>query len=151
MELQIKEILAKETYELRHPFLRKGQPIESCQLEKDEDTDTIHLGAYYAYSLVGILSAIYNECSEHKTRRAVQLRAMAVHPDFRRKKIASQLIQAILSKLKEKQSVEIIWLNARVIANDLYLNNGFSPVGLPFEIEPIGTHQRFIKWINHES
>jgi GNAT superfamily N-acetyltransferase len=151
MDIQIKEILAKQTYELRHPLLRKGQPYDSCQLENDNHPQSIHLGAYSSSQLVGILSAMPNCCPDYNDQIAFQLRAMAVHPEFQRRKIASQLIQNIVRRLKEDSKVENIWLNARVNANALYLNNGFQAIGTPFEIKPIGVHQRFIKWIIDES
>jgi ribosomal protein S18 acetylase RimI-like enzyme len=151
MELQIKEILATDTYQLRHPLLREGQPIETCQLEKDEHPETIHLGGFVSSKLVGILSAMPNKCPDFIDRNGFQLRAMAVHPSFQRNKIASQLIQHILFQFKEKKGIEHVWLNARVAANALYLSNGFCSIGTPFEIKPIGMHQRFIKWINDES
>jgi GNAT superfamily N-acetyltransferase len=151
MDIQIKEILAKQTYELRHPLLRKGQPYDSCQLENDNHPQSIHLGAYSSSQLVGILSAMPNCCPDYNDQIAFQLRAMAVHPEFQRRKIASQLIQNIVRRLKGDSKVENIWLNARVNANPLYLNNGFQAIGTPFEIKPIGVHQRFIKWIIDES
>lgn len=151
MDIQIKEILAKQTYELRHPLLRKGQPYDSCQLENDNHPQSIHLGAYSSSQLVGILSAMPNCCPDYNDQIAFQLRAMAVHPEFQRRKIASQLIQNIVRRLKEDSKVENIWLNARVNANALYLNNGFQAIGTPFEIKPIGVHQRFTKWIIDES
>ena len=151
MDIQIKEILAKQTYELRHPLLRKGQPYDSCQLENDNHPQSIHLGAYISSQLVGILSAMPNCCPDYNDQIAFQLRAMAVHPEFQRRKIASQLIQNIVRRLKGDSKVENIWLNARVNANPLYLNNGFQAIGTPFEIKPIGVHQRFIKWIIDES
>lgn len=151
MDIQIKEILAKQTYELRHPLLRKGQPYDSCQLENDNHLQSIHLGAYSSSQLVGILSAMPNCCPDYNYQIAFQLRAMAVHPEFQRRKIASQLIQNIVRRLKEDSKVENIWLNARVNANALYLKNGFQAIGTPFEIKPIGVHQRFIKWMIDES
>lgn len=151
MDIQIKEILAKQTYELRHPLIRKGQPYDSCQLENDNHPQSIHLGAYSSSQLVGILSAMPNCCPDYNDQIAFQLRAMAVHPEFQRRKIASQLIQNIVRRLKEDSKVENIWLNARVNANALYLNNGFQAIGTPFEIKPIGVHQRFIKWMIDES
>jgi GNAT superfamily N-acetyltransferase len=151
MDIQIKEILAKQTYELRHPLLRKDQPYDSCQLENDNHPQSIHLGAYSSSQLVGILSAMPNCCPDYNDQIGFQLRAMAVHPEFQRRKIASQLIQNIVRRLKEDSKVENIWLNARVNANALYLNNGFQAIGTPFEIKPIGVHQRFIKWIIDES
>ena len=151
MKIKIKKILAQEAYELRHPLLRKGQPFETCRLENDDHPETLHIGAFVSSQLVGILSAFPNPCPERKAQNAFQLRAMAVLPEFQRKKIATQLIQNILLRIKQKSTVQIIWLNARINANELYLNNGFKKLGTPFEIKPIGMHQRFLRNIPNES
>ena len=151
MKLQIKEITALETYPIRHPLLRKGQPLESCKLENDEHPSSIHLGTYIDARLVAVLSALPNLCPDYNTLKAYQLRAMAVEPKYQRKKIASSMIQYLYNKIIEKGGIELIWLNARVAANKLYIKNGFEPIGAPFSIKPIGTHQRFINLLNHES
>ena len=101
--------------------------------------------------MVGVLSALPNPCPDHKTLTAYQLRAMAVEPAFQRKKIATYLIQHLLEKINRIDSIKLIWLNARVAANILYIKNGFQPNGDLFMIEPIGLHQRFIKFLNYES
>jgi len=41
-------------------------------------------------------------------------------------------------------------LNARIAAQKLYESNGFYPIGKQFEINSIGTHQRFIKLLSDE-
>ena len=151
MKLQIKQISALETYPLRHPLLRKGQPLASCKLENDDHPASIHLGAYTDKQIIGVLSALPNPCPDYETLKAYQLRAMAVEPAFQRKKIATHLIQYLYKKIKTIDSIELIWLNARIAANELYLKNDFQPIGNPFLIEPIGRHQRFIKLLNHES
>ena len=51
----------------------------------------------------------------------------------------------------EKFNPDCIWLNARIAANSLYESNGFSPLGNPFEIKSIGTHQCFIKILSNET
>ena len=46
MKVKIKKIKANQTYDLRHVLLRKGQPRNACRLELDEDSKSLHLGAY---------------------------------------------------------------------------------------------------------
>jgi len=151
MNIEIVEIEAHQTYPLRHALLRKGMPLSSCHLEGDNTSETLHLGAFESENLVGILSAYLNPCPEHRNLRGVQLRAMAVATAYQRKGIASQLIQSVFKRIEEHLNPDCIWLNARIAANALYESNGFLPIGTTFEIEPIGTHQRFIKILSHES
>ncbi|MFQ3340445.1 MAG: GNAT superfamily N-acetyltransferase [Flavobacteriaceae bacterium] len=144
MNVQIKKINAEQTYELR-------QPLDSCHLPLDSDIKSIHLGAYFENQLIGVLSAFRTSCPEYESKKGIQFRAIAVLPSFQRKRIASQLIQKIFSIGKDLSILHNIWLNARITENDLYLKNDFTEMGDVFEIASIGTHQRFIKTIRHES
>ena len=76
---------------------------------------------------------------------------MAVTTGYQRKGIASQLIQSIFKRIEENLHPDCIWLNARIAANALYESNGFVPIGTTFEIEPIGTHQRYLKLLSYET
>ena len=64
----------------------------------------------------------------------------------------SFLINAMrIDIIKIKLNPDCVWLNSRILANQLYLTNGFKPIGKPFKIESIGMHQRFIKMIVDEN
>ena len=147
MIVKIKKITAKQTYELRHPLLRKGQPINTCHLPLDNDSNSIHLGAYFETQLVGVLSAFNKSCPGYESKNGIQLRAMAVLPLFQGKGIATQLIQKAFLSVRKTLTIHHVWLNARIVANDLYLKNNFKSIGDVFEIDTIGLHQRFIKKI----
>jgi GNAT superfamily N-acetyltransferase len=143
--VKIKKITAKQTDELRHPLLRKGQPINTCHLPLDSDSKSIHLGAYFETQLVGVLSAFNKSCPGYESKNGIQLRAMAVHTPFQGKGIATQLIQKAFLSIRKTLTIHHVWLNARIVAKDLYLKNHFKPIGNVFEIDSIGLHQRFIK------
>ena len=93
MNVKIKKITAKQTYELRHPLYRKGQPINTSHLRLDNNSKSIHLGAYFETELVGVLSAFNKSCPGYESKNGIQLRAIAVLPSFQGKGIATQLIQ----------------------------------------------------------
>ena len=76
---------------------------------------------------------------------------VCVHPDFQRKGIATLLIKEAFSTLSKKYKPHHIWLNARIAANTLYTANDFKPIGMTFDIKPIGIHQRFFKIMSYES
>lgn len=138
------------TYPLRHALLRKGKPLKSCYFEMDKDKETIHLGAFKGKKIIGVLSSFQITCPQFEELKGVQLRAIAVDPKYQRKGIGSLLIKSIFHCINKNQNVDYIWLNARVAANNLYKSNGFKPLGKQFEIESIGTHQRFIKILSSE-
>ncbi|MDG2147030.1 MAG: hypothetical protein P8K14_02240 [Flavobacteriaceae bacterium] len=58
----IKKINAKTAFEIRHPILRKGLPIDSCKFENDNNPNSIHLGAIENNKLIAIISALPNKC-----------------------------------------------------------------------------------------
>lgn len=125
--------------------------MRSCYFKNDKAKETVHLGAFKFEKLIGILSAYYIPCPEFENLKGYQLRAIAVNPKYQRQGIASLLIQNILGKIIEKQNADHIWLNARIAAQKLYESNGFYPIGKQFEINSIGTHQRFIKLLSNEN
>ena len=149
--MKIKKITAKQTYELKHPLLRKGQPINTCHLGLDNDSKSIHLDAYFETQLVEVLCAFNKSCPGYESKNGIQLIAMAVHPPFQGKGIASQLIKKGFLSVRKTLTIHHIWLNARIVAKNFYLKNNFKPISSVFEINSIGLHQRFIKKIQNES
>ena len=148
MAFNILKIEVNMTYPLRHALLRKGKPLKSCYFDMDKDKETIHLGAFKAKKIIGVLSAFQISCPQFEKLQGVQLRAIAVDPKYQRNGIGSLLIKSIFHRINK--NVDYIWLNSRVAANNLYKSNGFKPLGKQFEIESIGTHQRFIKILSNE-
>ena len=151
MTFRILKIEVNMTYPLRHALLRKGKPLKSCYFEMDKAKETIHLGAFKSEKIIGVLSAFQTPCPQFEKLQGVQLRAIAVDTKFQHKGVGSLLIQSVFQYINKNQNIDCIWLNSRVAANNLYISNGFKPIGKQFEIESIGTHQRFIKILSNET
>ncbi|MGC6478979.1 MAG: GNAT family N-acetyltransferase [Flavobacteriaceae bacterium] len=147
--IDIQVITAEQTYPLRHAILRSGKPVESCYFEGDALPKSLHLGALISGHIVGVLSAFDRPYPENG-EPALQIRGMAVAEDHRRKKIASLLLREAESMLSSSGEHSLLWLNARLNVQQLYLRNDFNPVGDPFLIQGIGMHQRFYKYLAHE-
>lgn len=105
MNVKIKKITAKQTYELRHPLYRKGQPINTSHLRLDNNSKSIHLGAYFETQLVGVLNAFNKSCPGYKSKNGIQLRAIAVLPPFQGKGITTQLIQKAFLSVREEKKI----------------------------------------------
>tara|TARA_B100001778_G_scaffold286809_1_gene254302 strand:+ start:233 stop:691 length:459 start_codon:yes stop_codon:yes gene_type:complete len=146
----IKKINAEKTFQIRHPILRKGLPLDSCKFENDENENSIHLCAIENNELIAVISALPNICPFFPKKKAFQIRGLAVIEKFRRRGIASALIKETEITLRNKFSIELIWLNSRTIASKLYLVNNYIPHGDPFEIKISGPHQRFYKLLDLE-
>ena len=136
---------SQTTYQVRHPILRKGKPLESCRFENDDHPDSIHLCAKKEDIIIGVLSALANNCIDFPLKKSYQLRGIAINHEFQRKGIGSLLVQKVEQQIRLNQLIEYIWLNARVNSKNFYLNLGYRPAGKVFNIKNIGMHQRYIK------
>ncbi|MFH4967797.1 GNAT family N-acetyltransferase [Gaetbulibacter sp. M240] len=146
VDFEIKEIGSKETYSVRHPVLRKGQPLASCAFDGDDLKTTIHLGIFDSKKLVGVATLLKNNNPDFKAPIQYQLRGMAILESHQKKGLGNQLLAYAEALLVSKQ-IGFIWCNAREIATNFYKNNGFSISGEPFDIPIIGTHFKMYKWL----
>jgi GNAT superfamily N-acetyltransferase len=136
-KIQFKLINAKDTYVVRHPILRKGLPLESCAFDRDEDSKTIHLGAYLENKAVGVLTLLQNN-------KDVQLRGMAVLTNHQGQGIGKQLLakaEAIVIDLDHNS----VWMNARLIAIPFYASCGYQKQGDIFKLTYGGDHFKMTK------
>ena len=136
---------SQTNYEVRHPVLRKGKPVESSRFENDDHPESIHLCAKKKDIIIGVLSALPNNCPDFPLKKSYQLRGIAINHKFQRMGIGSLLVQKVEQQIRLNKSIEYIWLNARVNTKNFYLNLEYLPVGKVFNIKDIGMHQRYIK------
>jgi len=135
--IQLKPICTKDTYMVRHPVLRNGLPIETCAFDRDEDNDTLHLGAYIDKKLIGVLTLLPNASD-------VQLRGMAVLPEMQKLGIGYQLILEAEKRVIQ-MGISLLWMNARLIAVPFYERCGYQKQGEKFRLPYSGDHYKMIK------
>lgn len=140
----VKQIEAKDTYNIRHKVLRKGRPIESCYFENDNDELTFHLGAYIDERLASVASFYLNRHEAFEDEYQFQLRGMATLPEFQGKGLSSALLKAAFPLIK-KNHVNMLWCNARKVAKGFYERVGFESVGDEFDIPDVGPHYLMLK------
>jgi GNAT superfamily N-acetyltransferase len=136
---QITQISVEETIIVRHPVLRKGMPIETCQFDGDDLTTTIHFGFFENNLLIGVISLFKQKNGTFIDKEQFQIRGMAVLENHQKKGIGQALINHCENYVLSKKN-SLIWFNARVNAVPFYEKMGYCKVGVPFDIEPIGTH-----------
>lgn len=142
---QIKMIPPKETLALRLKILRpylKSQ--DECVYEKDNDSDSFHLGIFVDGSLTGIASFERDSCKELLALKPYRLRGMAIEIKDRRKGFGRMLLQRGIEELHAR-NCDLLWFNAREIAYSFYLGMGFEFASEAFEINNIGTHRIMFK------
>ena len=135
--IQFKQINTIDTYAVRHPVLRNGLARDSCAFDRDEDSGTIHLGAFFNQKHVGVLTLLPNPLD-------VQLRGMAVlksHQGFGIGKMMMAKAEQVVRQLDKK----MVWMNARLIAVPFYEACGYQKQGETFELPHGGTHYKMIK------
>lgn len=141
----IQSLSCQTTYEVRHPILREGKPLRSCRFENDDHPKSIHLCAKKEDIILGVISALPNDCPVFPLKKSYQLRGIAVNYEYQRKGIGSLLVEKIEQQIRLNKSIEYIWLNGRLNTKNFYLNLGYNSVGKVFNIKDIGMHQRYIK------
>lgn len=136
--LTIRKIKPEETYEVRHPVLREGRPIEDCKFDNDDAPGTFHLGLFIQDDLLGIVTYLKNNLEDLQGNQ-YQLRGMAILKKHQKRGFGNLLIKKGEDIIKQENGT-IVWCNAREIAVDFYIKNGFKIIGKPFVIPKIGLH-----------
>lgn len=142
----IKNIDYKDTFIVRHPVLRAGNPIESCFFDGDDLETTTHFGFFVVDKLIGVISVYQNKNLTFNADNQYQIRGMAVLQDEQTQGCGKQLLERAESDCIAKNA-EIIWFNAREKAVGFYQKSGYQIIGNPFEIAGIGTHYIMYKKI----
>ncbi|MEG0850705.1 MAG: GNAT family N-acetyltransferase [Flavobacterium sp.] len=132
--MEIKEITAAETWNIRHNVMWPDQPFEFVQLE--EDNSGFHFGVFIEDKLVSIVSCFI-------VGEEMQFRKLATLEEYQGKGIASDLLKHILQFAKEK-NLNKVWCNARSNKKSFYEKFGmkdtfkiFSKAGQEFTIMEI--------------
>lgn len=141
--VEIRPIPVQETYPLRALVLRPHLDGDVMPFEGDEMDGATHFGAFAHDRLIGIGSAMP---VPHDGVPAVQIRAMAVHPDHRGSGAGTALVARLLEHAAAR-GVDLVWCNARVAAESLYRRAGFVRVSEPWDSEPLGAHVRMVRRI----
>jgi len=143
---EIKKISSRDTFLVRHPILREGKPVESCQFDGDDLQTTTHFGLFIDTNITGVLSVFKNNNVIFNSENQFQIRGMAILKDFQRKGFGDELIKHAEVYIKS-QFGKLIWFNARESAVPFYEKLGYIKIGEPFFIADIGIHYNMKKEI----
>ncbi|WP_298392781.1 GNAT family N-acetyltransferase [Flavobacterium sp.] len=137
--IEIKKISTIDTFSVRHPVLRSGKPVESCQFEGDNLETTIHFGLFVDKNLIGVVSVFRKNNSIFNVENQFQIRGMAILQNHQKKGFGEMLLKHSEEYIK-KELGELIWFNARENAVAFYEKLKYIKVGNPFIIADIGFH-----------
>ena len=125
--MHIKELLASETWALRHEVLWPNMPFEYVKVANDNTG--FHYGLFIGDTLVSVISLFIDN-------EKAQFRKFATKTNFQRKGYGSQLLKYTLSKAAESSEVTTVFCNARKdsklfyerfgmrVTDDTYLKGG---------------------------
>lgn len=147
----IRQITAKDTYEIRGEILRPGQPEARRQFPDDDAPETLHLGYFTeGLKLVGVATVLHDPPPNTNNPNAWRLRGMATLPEVRGKGYGEQLLLAAIGHVACKGG-NIFWCNARTPAIAFYQRHGFLPDGEEFLIDESGPHYYMARRMISES
>lgn len=144
--LCIKEIEAKDTYQIRHQILRPNQSLEQSKYAEDDNELAFHLGGFFNQQLISIASFYQENHPAVEGKYQYRLRGMATLEEYRKMKAGSSLIKQA-EQLLRKKNVDVLWCNARITVTAYYQKLGFQAIGDAFDINPIGLHYLMYKQI----
>ena len=142
----IRAVAPAETLSLRREMLRPDRPLCESIYIGDEDSTTIHLGAFVGDNLIAVAS-LYPEALPESVEAGIEatgdrtwrLRGMAVQATFHGQGYGRQLLNWCLQSVA-RQAGSILWCNARSPAVGFYRAAGFQILGSEFIIAGIGSH-----------
>ncbi len=131
---------------LRSLVLRPGQPLDSTNYERDNETLTLHYANIINKEVFSIATFYPEPMVEVKALNAYRLRGMATHPNYVRKGLARTLMLKAIQDIKNLGG-DLIWCKARLVAIDFYISLEFLKIGPIYEIEGIGPHYTMYKYL----
>jgi len=114
--MEIKEIQASQTWQIRHKVMWPHQPFEFVQLE--EDNSGFHFGVFEEEKLVSIVSCFIEG-------KEMQFRKLATLEAYQGKGIASCLLKYIF-EFAESRDLKRVWCNARSSKKAFYEKFGMN-------------------------
>lgn len=129
---------AQEILDLRHRMLRQGMPLSAAMFDLDDDAHTLHAAARVEGQVIGCATYIVRPLEEMPAR---QLRGMAVATEWQKAGVGRGLLLWLESELS-RQSVQLLWCNARRPAVPFYERLGWRTISEQFEIPTAGPHFR---------
>lgn len=142
--VEIKQIKAKDTQDIRHRVLRPEQPESNAIYLHDDLEDTFHLGAFENDVLLGIASFYLEKSAVIPNLSQYRIRGVATERRMRLKGLGTALLAAGEAEIW-KRDADLIWCNARIVAVGFYEKHGYRKVGKSFVIPGIGEHYLMTK------
>lgn len=144
MQLEISQIQAEDTYEIRHKVLRPNQPFDSIKYESDHFDNSFHLGAFKENKLISVASFLTENHPSFEEVNQYRLNGMATLKEFRGKGAGTKILVEG-EKILKKRHARLLWCNAKYPVSNYYTGFGLREYGEVFVIDSIGPHKLMYK------
>lgn len=124
MHIEIKQITAQETYNLRHEVMWPDKPLDFVKLDNDEEG--IHFGLLKNNAIVAVVS-LFVEGNK------AQFRKLATKTSEQGKGYATLLLRYLTNYVVAKGHVNWLWCNARADKTGFYKNFGMIETDQTFQ------------------
>jgi predicted GNAT family N-acyltransferase len=111
---------------LRELELRKPLGLSLSKSDLSEEDQQTHFGAFRNTDLIAVCAM------KPSGEGAVQLRQMAVSPEYRNQGLGHQILDAA-ERWAKSEGMSEIWMEARSTAIEFYQKKGYRIVSQPFE------------------
>lgn len=134
----LEDIIGLRTRVLRPHFNSE----QLAHFDGDEDPDTSHFAFEQDGKVVGVLTLrVCAAPSAQIQGPSCQLRGMAVAPELQGQGIGGRLLSFALTRFAmQHPEIKTVWCNARLSAQDFYLNYGWTDTNHIFDVPEIGPH-----------
>jgi len=140
--ITVRRAARDEIIHLRHAILRPGLPLETARFDGDEESTTLHFGAFDDDQAIGCVTFAQRPWQDQP---AWQLRGMATAQGWQRKGIGQALMSFAESVLRNASDIRLMWCNARTHAAPFYEKLGWQLASDEFIIQGVGPHYRMTK------
>ncbi len=126
--MQVKEVGAEATYDLRARVLRDDGPDAEVRFSCDDDPATIHLAVCDRGRPVAVASLVPAPTELRPGRAGWRLRGMAVEPALQARGLGTLLLDAAVERSRAA-GAEVLWAHGRDSALGFYRRRGWSVEG----------------------
>lgn len=142
--IEIKEINAEDTYEIRRETFPWNQTSDTYKYESDHFRESFHLGAFHDGQLISIASFLRENNDSFEEMNQYRLHGMATLEGYRGQQIGSKLLRSG-EKMLKKRRARLLWCYAKFPVSNYYTAFGLREHGEAFVIDLIGPHKVMYK------
>jgi len=135
--VQVEEVAAEATHDLRWRILRGARPGAAVVFPEDSRPGAFHMAVCHDDTILAVASFSAEPAPNRPGRSAVHLRGMAVDGPFQQHGLGRLLVTTVIDRLRA-EGVDVLWCNARDSAGGFYARLGFEVMGEGFVLPESG-------------